>query len=172
MATTASLREVSRRARESPQLPTPTGPRADPQRRSPVFAGRTTPAPATTRLATPSRQNRRWSSRQLHLLGAVASHAWAGGVIVVLALGWVAYGIASGFPQYWQAILESVTSIVTVTMVFAIQHREARDQIVTQRKLDELLRSIPQADNRLIAVEEAPDQELEAAYRAQPTRPD
>jgi len=47
-------------------------------------------------------------------------------------------------------------------MVFAIQHTQARQQSATQRKLDELLRAQPLADNRIIAVEEAPDAELEA----------
>ncbi len=47
-------------------------------------------------------------------------------------------------------------------MVFAIQHTQARQQSATQRKLDELLRAMPNADDRLIAVEEAPDAELEA----------
>ncbi len=47
-------------------------------------------------------------------------------------------------------------------MVFAIQHTQARQQSGTQRKLDELLRAQPLADNRIIAVEEAPDAELEA----------
>ena len=47
-------------------------------------------------------------------------------------------------------------------MVFAIQHTQARQQSATQRKLDELLRALPSADNTLISVEEAPDHELEA----------
>jgi low affinity Fe/Cu permease len=113
-------------------------------------------------LEEPAQRHRRWSSRQLHRLGTVASHAWAGLVVAVVALGWVAYGAAAGFPSYWQAILSSVTSVVTVILLFAIQHLQARDQTVTQRKLDELLRAMPQADNRIIAVEHAPDEELEA----------
>jgi len=47
-------------------------------------------------------------------------------------------------------------------MVFAIQHTQARQESATQRKLDELLRALPAADNRLIAVEQGPDAELEA----------
>ncbi len=47
-------------------------------------------------------------------------------------------------------------------MVFAIQHTQARQQAAIQRKLDEVLRAITTADDRLIAVEEAPDEELEA----------
>jgi low affinity Fe/Cu permease len=107
-------------------------------------------------------RHRRWSSRQLHRLGVVASHAWAGSVVLCVALGWVAWGVASGFRSYWPVILQSVTSIVTVVMLFAIQHLQARDQTVVHRKLDEILRSIPKADNRLISFEEAPDDHLEA----------
>ena len=82
--------------------------------------------------------------------------------MALIVLTWLAYGAASGFPSYWPTVLESATSIVTVFMVFAIQHLQARDQVVTQRKLDELLRAVPRADNKLIAVEEASDGELEA----------
>ena len=83
-------------------------------------------------------------------------------MVALIVLAWLAYGGAWGFPSYWLTVLESVTSIVTVFMVFAIQHLQARDQIVTQRKLDELLRAVPRADNKLIAVEDASDEELEA----------
>lgn len=47
-------------------------------------------------------------------------------------------------------------------MVFAIQHTQARQQAVTQRKLDDLLRAQPTADDRIIALDGASDDELEA----------
>jgi low affinity Fe/Cu permease len=74
----------------------------------------------------------------------------------------VAWGAVSSFPSYWPVVLQSITSIVTVVMLFALQHLHARDQTVVHRKLDEILRSIPKADNRLIAFEEAPDEHLDA----------
>ena len=49
-----------------------------------------------------TRRHRRWSSRQLHRLGSLASHAWAGVVVLAVALGWIAYGGVIGFPTYWQ----------------------------------------------------------------------
>ncbi len=98
----------------------------------------------------------------LHRLGEITAHAWAGVGVTLVVLGWVADGLLTGFTQRWQAVLSSTTAVVTVVMVFAIQHSQTREQAAVQRKLDELLRALPQADNRLISVEAAPDDELEA----------
>ena len=47
-------------------------------------------------------------------------------------------------------------------MVFVIQHTQERQTSATQRKLDELIRVSSEADNALIAVEEAGDEHLQA----------
>jgi low affinity Fe/Cu permease len=41
-------------------------------------------------------------------------------------------------------------------MVFTIQHTQAREQAATQRKLDELIRALPGASEKLMMLEEAP----------------
>jgi low affinity Fe/Cu permease len=51
---------------------------------------------------------------------------------------------------------------LAVTMVFVIQHTQARQQRATQRKLDEILPAIPGADNSLLAFEHASYDELSA----------
>jgi low affinity Fe/Cu permease len=83
-------------------------------------------------------------------------------VATVLVVLWAVVGILFGFPQWWQTVLYSVTGSVTFVMVFVIQHAQQRQTSGTQRKLDELIRSSSHADNTLIAVEEAPDEHLEA----------
>jgi len=85
----------------------------------------------------------------------------AGVTVACTLAGWAVLGIATGFPSWWQITLYSTTSAVTVVMVFAIQHTQHRQQLVTQRKLDELLRSQPEADDRMIAAETATDAELD-----------
>jgi len=105
---------------------------------------------------------RRRSSRLLHRLGELTSHSWAGSVVAAAVVVWLGVGAVVGFPGWWVAALEITSSAVTLVMVFAIQHTQARQESATQRKLDELLRALPTADNRLIAVEEGPDAELEA----------
>lgn len=107
-------------------------------------------------------RERRWSSRTLHRVGEITSHAGAGVVVVIIVLLWILVGWWKSFPGWWEATLYATSSSVTLVMVFAIQHTQARQQAAIQRKLDETLRAIITADDRLIAVEEAPDEELEA----------
>lgn len=45
--------------------------------------------------------------------------------------------------------------------MFAIQHTQRREQLVTRRKLDELVRAQPKADDRMIRAEDATDAELD-----------
>lgn len=107
-------------------------------------------------------QHHSWSSHVLHRLGRWSSRAAAGVVVACAVAGWTVVGVWSGFPRWWETILYSTASSVTVVMVFAIQHPQHREQLVIQRKLDELLRALPEADDQLIAAESASDDELEA----------
>jgi len=58
---------------------------------------------------------------------------------------------------------EALAAAVTLVMVFALQHTQARQQTALQRKLDEILRVLPGADTRLVHLETAADPELVAA---------
>ena len=95
------------------------------------------------------------SSRLLHRVGDATSLATVGlGVGAVTAL-WLVAGFFVEFPAWWNNVLYTVTSSITLVMVFVLQHTQARQQAATQRKLDEVVRALPTANNRLIAVEEA-----------------
>ena len=108
---------------------------------------------------------RHWSSRVLHRVGEVVAHAGSGILAFVLVVAWAIVGVATRFPGWWQTALYSVTGAVTFVMVFVIQHTQQRQVAATQRKLDELIRSSTQADSTLIAVEEAPDDDLQDLAR-------
>lgn len=108
-----------------------------------------------------SPRHRRWTSRQVHQVGLITSHAWAGWLVLAAALMWVGWGGVVGFPSYWAVALESTTSIVTIVMLFAFQHLQERNQTVIHRKLDEILRSNPDANNQMISLEHASDEHLD-----------
>lgn len=108
------------------------------------------------------RAGRPWTSLFLHAVGAASSHSAAGIVVAVAVVGWLLFGVIIDFPNWWDNALYISSSIITLVMVFAIQHTQARQQAATQRKLDELLLSHPRADDRLVAIEQASDVELES----------
>jgi low affinity Fe/Cu permease len=76
-------------------------------------------------------------------------------------------GIALGFPDGWIVAFESATSAVTLAMVFVIQHTQSREQAATQRKLDELLRALPEAQTGLIMLEEASEETMKEVEEGQ-----
>lgn len=104
----------------------------------------------------------RFSSRALHRLGETGAHVLAGSTAALIAAMWVMVGFIVGFAQWWTTILYSVGALITFVMVFVIQHTQARQTVAIQRKLDEIVRSLRDADNAVIAVEEAPDADLHA----------
>lgn len=101
-------------------------------------------------------------SRWVHRIGVITTHSGATLCIAALLVAWVVLGGVLGFPGWWATTLYSASAAITLVMVFTIQHTQARSEIATQRKLDELLRSTPTADNRLIAAEESSDDEIAA----------
>ncbi len=147
---------------------TPPGINAELSRRRRWVQRQTSPDPRWRRGAiepegdSGTRDGRARGSRLLHRVGDGTSLSAAGLSAAGAVLGWAVVGVATEFPLWWVTTLDVVASSVTLVMVFTIQHTQSRQQSATQRKLDELLRAMPAADNRLIAVEEAPDAELEA----------
>ena len=110
----------------------------------------------------PHRRHRTRLSRVLHRLDDLSSHAAAGVLAAVFVVVWVVVGAFEHFPHWWETVLYSTSAAFTLVMVFVIQHTQSRLQLATQRKLDELLRTQPAANDQLIASEDAPDEELQA----------
>jgi len=75
---------------------------------------------------------------------------------------WVATGPLFGFSDTWQLVINTGTTIVTFLMVFVIQNSQNRDTQAIQLKLDELIRSLQHARNRLINLEDCSEEELQA----------
>jgi low affinity Fe/Cu permease len=102
-------------------------------------------------------------SRLLHGVDRWASRPNLAVLVVLADLVWVIFSVTVGFPARLEIIFQTLVGAVTLAMVFVIQHTQARQQAVTQRKLDEILRALPEADNAMITLEEAPDAQLTAA---------
>jgi low affinity Fe/Cu permease len=112
------------------------------------------------------------TSRLLYRMNHHSSRPSAAVVVVGLLACLLVMGGVLGFPSGWVAGSEVGMSAVTLVMVFTIQHTQAREQAASQRKLDELLRALPGAQERLMMLEEAPDDVLHDAVEDQRARHD
>jgi low affinity Fe/Cu permease len=90
---------------------------------------------------------------------------WAFVVACAVILAWAVSGPLFRYSQGWQLLINTGTTIVTFLMVFLIQNTQNRDARAVQLKLDELIRSIHTARNRLIDLENCSEAEVDAVKR-------
>jgi low affinity Fe/Cu permease len=111
-----------------------------------------------------------WASRVLHRIDHVTGQPAAAMAVLVGVVGLFTTGIVLHFTTGWVVGFETGTSTVTLLMVLAIQHTQSREQSATQRKLDELLRAMPEAENSFIMLEEASSEVLREVEETQRRR--
>jgi low affinity Fe/Cu permease len=73
---------------------------------------------------------------------------------------WALTGPVFHFSDTWQLVINTGTTIVTFLMVFLIQNTQNRDAKAMHLKLDELIRAVQGARNRLVDLEKLSDEEL------------
>ena len=101
-------------------------------------------------------------SKTLHGLQELSSKTWAAALAAFASAGVLTWAVASGRPDRILLWFEGAASAVTLVMVFVLQHTQGRQQLAIQRKLDEVLHALPTADNRLISLESASEDDLVA----------
>ncbi len=92
---------------------------------------------------------------------AVLGTAWAFMAAVGIIVVWGATGHIFHYSDTWQLIINTGTTIVTFLMVFLIQNTQNRDSRAVQLKLDELIRSVSGARNKLMDLEGMSDEDLD-----------
>ncbi|MDB4952517.1 MAG: low affinity iron permease family protein [Myxococcales bacterium] len=82
---------------------------------------------------------------------------------VVACLGvilWGASGPLFNFSDTWQLVINTTTTIATFLVVFMIQNTQNRDSKALHLKLDELIHAVKGARNKMVDLEDLPDEEL------------
>ena len=84
----------------------------------------------------------------------ILGSAWAftGAALVILV--WLLTGPTFHFSDTWQLIINTATTIITFLMVFLIQNTHNRDAKAVHLKLDELIRALKGARNKLVDLED------------------
>lgn len=99
-------------------------------------------------------------SRILQWIDGFTSRSVVAAIVAVVMIVFIVTMSISGFPGRWQIDFSTTAELITLVMLFVIQHTQSRQQIALQLKLDELIRSSPHADDLLVHIERADDNEL------------
>jgi low affinity Fe/Cu permease len=95
----------------------------------------------------------------------ILGSAWAFVVALLIIVVWAVTGPTFHYSDTWQLIINTGTTIVTFLMVFLIQNTQNRDAKAVHLKLDELIRALGPARNKLVDLEKLSDDELKALER-------
>jgi len=95
-----------------------------------------------------------------HKISAVVGSAWAFIVAVLIVIVWGATGPIFKYSDTWQLVINTGTTIITFLMVFLIQNTQNRDAKAIHLKLDELIKGVKGARNKLVDLEDLSDEEL------------
>src|SRR5687767_2740994 len=96
---------------------------------------------------------------------AVVGSKWAFIIAAAVVVVWAVTGPMFRFSNTWQLVINTGTTIVTFLMVFLIQNTQNRDARAIHLKLDELIRGVKGARNRLVNLEGMSDAELDDLQR-------
>jgi low affinity Fe/Cu permease len=99
-------------------------------------------------------------SKVLHWIGEMTARSGVAAIVALVVLVFAVVLTIEGFPGRWETGFSTAATSITLVMLFVIQHTQSRQQVATQLKLDELIRTSPEADDLLVKIEESHDDEL------------
>lgn len=95
-----------------------------------------------------------------HATSSAIGSPYGFAVAVLVVAIWAASGPAFHYSDTWQLVINTGTTVITFLVVFMIQYTQNRDSRAIHLKLDELIRAVDAARNRLVDVEDLPDEDL------------
>jgi len=107
-------------------------------------------------------RSRSWFTRFAKLTAKTAGRPLTFAVAALVIAVWAVTGPLFGFSDTWQLVINTGTTIVTFLMVFLIQNTQNRDAKAVHLKLDELIRAVGPARNKLVDLEKLSDDDLKA----------
>jgi low affinity Fe/Cu permease len=91
--------------------------------------------------------------RELHKLYNFSSHPYTFIFVFLSIIGWFIIGGFFHFEETWYKWFHLYDMVITLMMIFIIESTQQADDQALQEKLDEILRSLPKANDQKIGLE-------------------
>src|SRR6202166_2834646 len=104
--------------------------------------------------------NTNWFATMAQSTARAAGSSSAFIAICGITLVWMVTGPVFHWSDTWQLVINTVTNIVSMLMVFLIQNTQNRESSALQLKIDELLRAVRGAQNAFINLEDLNEEDL------------
>jgi low affinity Fe/Cu permease len=101
-----------------------------------------------------------WFATMAQSTAKAAGSSSAFMAICGITLLWMVTGPLFHWSDTWQLVINTVTNIVSMLMVFLIQNTQNRESSALQLKIDELLRAVRGAQNAFINLEDLSEDDL------------
>jgi low affinity Fe/Cu permease len=102
-----------------------------------------------------------WFAKMAQKAARVTGSSPAFLTVCLLTLLWLVSGPFFHWSDTWQLVINTVSNIVAMLMLFLIQNTQNRESAALQLKADELLRAMRGAQNAFINLEELSEEDLE-----------
>jgi low affinity Fe/Cu permease len=79
---------------------------------------------------------------------------------LLVVLSWALAGPFFDYSENWQLVINTGTTIVTFLIVFVIQNTQNHDSKAVHLKLDELIRAVEKARDKMVDIEDSSETEL------------
>ncbi|HTC89400.1 MAG TPA: low affinity iron permease family protein [Bryobacteraceae bacterium] len=101
-----------------------------------------------------------WFAKMAQKAAKVTGSSPAFLTVCLLTLVWLGSGPLFHWSDTWQLVINTVSNIVAMLMLFLIQNTQNRESAALQLKADELLRAMRGAQNAFINLEELSEEDL------------
>jgi len=106
-------------------------------------------------------------SHVLQSLDAITSRVSATVFVAIILVTFNITLAVRGFPSSWQTYFATASNTVILIFLFSFKHTDHRGLTALQLKLDEVIRSIPAANDNLVSIERADESEIVALEKEQ-----
>ncbi|MBV9771378.1 MAG: low affinity iron permease family protein [Bryobacterales bacterium] len=101
-----------------------------------------------------------WFAKAAQKTSKITGSSPAFMTVCAITLLWLASGPFFHYSDTWQLIINTLSDVVTMLMIFLIQNTQNRESAALQLKVDELLRAVRGAQNAFINLEELTEEDL------------